>query len=255
MKSLNAPHELGSFPEQLVELAGVEASSHVLDIGCGVGRTLRALARRAESTVGLDSNETFLKQARATVGDAAQSGRVELRHLDIAQDRLPFEDAAFHSVICQNVVECVVDNPALIEECRRVLKPGGVLLMSYHDYGGIMLNSTMPALTQRIIAAYASAQHGWKLAAEGEMGWKLPGLIRSSEFGEAVTDTRLFVDLGFDEDSDARAYCRDAGQAALGAGLQEAEVTQWTAELLDLDRRGVFYFGIPWIYVRAVKAG
>lgn len=255
MKSLNAPYELGSFPEQLVELAGVEASSHVLDIGCGVGRTLRALARRAECAVGIDANETSLDQARAALGDAVQSGRVQLQCLDIAQDRLPFEDAAFHSVICQNGVECVVENPALIEECRRVLKPGGVLLMSYHDYGGIMLNSTIPALTQKIIAAYASAQHGWRLAAEGEMSWKLPGLIRSSEFGEAVTETRLFVDLGFAEESYARAYCRDAGRAALGAGLQEAEVTQWTAALVELDRRGVFYFGIPWIYVRAVKAG
>ncbi len=90
-------------------------------------------------------------------------------------------------------------------------------------------------------------------SSDGEIGRKLPGFVRSANFAEAVTETRQFVDLGFGEDTYAREYCGRACEAALRANLRRSDVDDWTNGLVELDRRGGFYFSIPWIYVRAIK--
>ena len=253
MKSLNEPYAHGAFHEQLVALAGVTPSSRVLDVGCGVGRTLRHAARIAEKVVGIDCNEGFLERARISLGDVVGTGRVELQNVDVDRERLPFQDGHFDNVVCQNVLECIREKTAFIQECRRVLKRHGVFLLGHHDFGGVLLNHTDPRLTRKIIAAYADEKQDWMASPDGEIGRKLPGFMRSANFAEAVTETRQFVDLGFGEDTYAREYCERACEAALRANLRRSDVDDWTNGLVELDRRGGFYFSIPWIYVRAIK--
>lgn len=253
LKSLNAPYEFDKFHEELVSLAGVAPSSSVLDIGCGVGRTLRPLAKIAAKVVGIDSNERFLARARESLNDEVGAGRVELRKIDADHEELPFQDGQFDNLICQNVLECIRDKAAFIRECHRVLKRGGVLLLGHHDYGGVMLNCTNPILTRKIIATYADETQEWMASSDGEMGRKLPGFMRSTEFGAMTTETRQFVELSYSRDGYAREYCRLAMDAALRANLSRPEINAWADDLVELDRRGEFYLSVPWVYVRAVK--
>ena len=55
MKSLNAPYQHEAFHELLVSLAEVSARSRVLDVGCGIGRTLRCAAQITETGPGSDA--------------------------------------------------------------------------------------------------------------------------------------------------------------------------------------------------------
>ena len=166
---------------------------------------------------------------------------------------MPFQDKSFDVVICQNVLECVTAKTALIGACCRILKQDGIFLLGHHDYGGVMLNSANPKLTRRIIAAYADETQDWMASSDGEIGRKLPGLVRCAAFGDAVTETRHLVDLSFGEGSYAQNYCREAARAAVQADLPQQQVEVWLQALAELDQRGEFYFGIPWIYVRARK--
>lgn len=253
LKSLNTPYEFDVFHEELVSLAGVTPSSCVLDIGCGVGRTLRPAAKIAVMVVGIDSNEGFLERARESLSDEVGAGRVELRKVDADREGLPFQDDQFDNLICQNVLECIRDKAAFIRECHRILKRGGILLLGHHDYGGIMLNSPNSVLTRKIVTAYADETQEWMASSDGEMGRKLPGFVRSTDFDAVTTETRQFVELSYSKGGYAREYCRLAIDAALRAGLSRPEVDAWADDLVELDRCGEFYFGIPWIYVRAAK--
>ena len=253
MKSINPPYEFDTFHEQLVALASVTSRSRVLDVGCGTGRTLQYLAGVAKKAIGIDNNENFLERARLLLDDRLKSRRVELQKVDVEQDGLPYQDESFDSVICQNVLECIEDKPSLIHECRRVLDKGGVLLLGHHDFGGVMLNSKSPSLTREVIAAYADETQAWMPLSDGEIGRKIPGLIRSNELGEAITETRQFVGLEFGDETYAREFCRDAAAAAVRARIQQSEVDEWINDLADLDRRREFYFSIPWVYVRETK--
>lgn len=253
LESANPTCSQDALQANLLKLAGIGASSQVLDAGCGTGLTLKHIAAVGGKVVGVDNNKTYLDKARLSVANAHAKGQVELRRVDLDQHPLPFEDAAFDVIICQNVIECIFEKRSFIDECGRILKPDGVFLLSHHDFGGIMINSACPDTTRKIVAAYADEVQPWMAAADGEIGRKLPGLMQTSAFREQVTETQHLVDLSFFKGGYAFEYCQDAANAAIHTGLNEAEAAAWFESLIQIADRGEFYFGLPWVYVRAVK--
>ena len=86
-----------------------------LDIGCGVGDMLAFRPR----TVGADINEKTIEYCR----------RRGLQAVLMPRDCLPFRSHSFDSAILDNVLEHIADPRPLLDDTRRVLKPGGVALV------------------------------------------------------------------------------------------------------------------------------
>ena len=99
------------------------AGRHVLDIGCGRGRLLRALLRRGARATGADPSAALLAQAREAAPEAVlvQSGG----------ESLPFGDGTFGGAVFLNSLHHIPQHlirPAL-SEALRVIEPGAVLLV------------------------------------------------------------------------------------------------------------------------------
>ena len=97
---------------------------HVLDVGCGIGGPARYLASTYGCRVtGVDLTEEFVAVAKML------TERCRLDHfVDFHQANgldLPFDDANFDMVWCQNVTMNIEDKAAFYREIARVLKPGG----------------------------------------------------------------------------------------------------------------------------------
>ncbi len=90
-----------------------------LDVGCGVGANLAVLSAYCGELVAIDSSPEAVRWCRER-GFAAELGAV---------GDLPFPSATFDLVTCLDVLEHVDDVPAT-EEIRRVLRPGGLLLVT-----------------------------------------------------------------------------------------------------------------------------
>ena len=102
-----------------------------LDLGCGAGRLLPALATRFDRVTGVDVSPEMLVQAREVVAD---DPRITLQLVDgTALAGLP--DAGFHFVLCNAVfIHCKADViRGLLSEVARVLAPGGVLAASFNS--------------------------------------------------------------------------------------------------------------------------
>lgn len=97
--------------------AARHASGMLLDVGCGDKRFARYFAGRVDRYVALDYPTTFFGSPRSVdvFGTALQ---------------LPFEDARFDTVVSFEVLEHVPDSRRMLAELRRVLKPGGVLILT-----------------------------------------------------------------------------------------------------------------------------
>ena len=110
--------------EELARVAGVEPSSRVLDLGCGIGGPARYLAASFGCQVtGVDLSPGFIDAANYLTARTGLSDRVTFQTGDALH--LPFVDATFDAVFLQHVAMNIEDRSALYAEVRRVLTAGG----------------------------------------------------------------------------------------------------------------------------------
>ena len=100
----------------------------VLDLGCGTGELARALVAVGLHAVGCDISAEMLRHASRNSG--RQAGWVLL---DSCWRRLPFAPAAFDVVVAASVLEYVDEPTAILRECARVLRPGGIVVCTVPD--------------------------------------------------------------------------------------------------------------------------
>lgn len=108
----------------MLALAGDVAGRRILDAGCGSGPLSAALRDRGAIMTGFDSSAGMLEQARRRLGDDAD--------LQVAAlgSPLPFPDDTFDDVTASLVLHYLEDWGPALAELRRVLKPGGRLIVS-----------------------------------------------------------------------------------------------------------------------------
>ena len=110
--------------------------AHVLDIGCGGGRTLETLASIAKlgKAVGIDCSEDAVAVARKRSEELIASGRVEVLHGSVSS--MPFSDATFDCVTAVETYYFWPDMASDLAEVRRVMKPKGQLVIIAAMYLG-----------------------------------------------------------------------------------------------------------------------
>ncbi len=101
-----------------------EGTGAVLDVGMGPGRLCEALARQGWIVSGVDVSEEMVARARERLPEA----RARLRRASVEQ--LPFPDDSFDAVAGTGVLE-YTDLPRALAELGRVVRPGGMAVVSY----------------------------------------------------------------------------------------------------------------------------
>lgn len=129
--------ELRRIQRMAIALAKIQPSERVLDLGCGPGDGTVRLAELGGIAIGLDYSEGML-------GKAGKEPLTRGRLLRGDAGRLPFKDGAFDKVVCTNSFHHYPDHFAALKEVRRVLRPGGVLVLvdprADHLLGWLMID-------------------------------------------------------------------------------------------------------------------
>jgi ubiquinone/menaquinone biosynthesis C-methylase UbiE len=120
----------------VVRLVGPPAG-RLLEVGCGTARTAVALARAGWSVDAVDSNPAVVAHAEAL----ARRLGVGIRFFaaDFSRPDPRFADASYTAVVCSEVIEHVGNWREVLDQIARVVRPGGVLVLTTpsdpHRYG------------------------------------------------------------------------------------------------------------------------
>lgn len=115
----------------------------LLDIGCGGGLLSEPMARLGFTVTGVDASERNIKTASAHAAD--QGLDIEYR-ASTAEDLLAAGEPPFDVILNMEVIEHVADPAAYLQDCARLLKPGGLMIVA-------TLNRTLKALALAKIGA------------------------------------------------------------------------------------------------------
>jgi SAM-dependent methyltransferase len=226
--------------QRLAQLADVDRDDLVLaDLGCGTGRTVRAflqatpaprLVHAVDATSDLDD-------------DLLHDVRVVSRVADLDQP-LPFDDSSLDRVVSMNVAENLDDPAALLVECHRVLRPGGLAVLGHTDFDTALFTSNDDALTRVLVDRFVAEVPHWQQRADGFMGRKLLGLAAGSPLSLVAVEAWADAHRRFDEGSLAWKIAMGMLAAVRDDPQLSARAATWVESVRALADEGRFLFTV-----------
>jgi SAM-dependent methyltransferase len=142
--------------ERVIERLRLPARARILDAGCGSGRNMVELARHGTVT-GVELSATSVALARErSAGEVIEGSVLEM----------PFDSASFDLAVSLDVIEHLADDLSALRELRRVVAPGGALLITVPAYqwlwsGHDEINHHHRRYTRRSLQ-HVAEQAGWE---------------------------------------------------------------------------------------------
>ncbi|MGE5721814.1 MAG: class I SAM-dependent methyltransferase [Sphingomonadales bacterium] len=145
-----------------VEALGVRPEHVVLDLGCGPGQSVRMIAAQVSAgrVHGLDRSPLMLRQAAKANRSSVRAKRVVLAEGRFEQ--LPYADRTFDRILASNVMYFWNDAAAVVRELRRVLRPGGRIVIYVTDASAMREWRFARTGTHRLFDAAGLARTLWE---------------------------------------------------------------------------------------------
>mmetsp|Transcript_4058 Transcript_4058/g.9952 ORF Transcript_4058/g.9952 Transcript_4058/m.9952 type:complete len:276 (+) Transcript_4058:62-889(+) len=248
LRMLEKRYSLPDIVEQrrrFIELAKPVPGESCLDIGCGPGflvEQLQAAVGAAGSVTGIDHSEGMVQVGRLRCPSA--------KLLQAGAEELPFPECSFDLVSITQVLVYVRDPVKALSEAKRVLKPGGRLLVLDSIWSQSSWSGADVHLQRRILDAFD------KHCSHPLVPMRIPELLRTVglEFAKGphvipLTNV-VWDDVGFAKGAAANVtkYVTEQGL------IEKSDAEQWVAELEESARNGTFFFNINRYVFTGIKS-
>jgi SAM-dependent methyltransferase len=217
-------------------LLGIAPDAAVVDVGCGAGTAAAEMAGRGARAVGIDPDERMVAVAgeRWPAADFRVANAYEL----------PFGDGEVHGYRADKVYH-VLDDPArAVAEARRVLAPGGRIVLIGQDWDTFVIDAGDAALTRAIVHARADLVRAPRVVRR----------CRNLLLDAGFTDVTVEVRTGIFTDAVMVPVLADLAEGARSAGaISDAQAEAWVAEQRERGRRGRLFLALPMFVTAATR--
>ena len=210
------------------ELLSLVPGSTVVDVGCGGGRAVAELAERGVHAVGVDPGPWMLA--------AAQRRWPEAEFREAGAEDLPFTDKSVHGYRADKLFHLLKEPGRAVAEARRVLCPGGRIVLVGQDWDAIMIDSDDAALTRTIVHARAD------LLATPRAGRQYRSLLLTGGFDDVTVEVHTSV---FTDPVMLPLLARLAEPVCADGAVDRDRADAWLAEQRRRAEAGRFLVAIP----------
>ncbi|MBM7784898.1 methyltransferase domain-containing protein [Tenggerimyces flavus] len=233
--------------QHILDQLDLAPGMHVLDLGCGTGEDVAAMAEQVQPTgvaMGLDRSTDMI--GLATRRFASRYPNVVL-HMGDAH-RLPYADGSISACRTERTLQHVTDPAQVVAEVRRVLRPGGLFVAAEPDWGTSLVTPDWNYLARRVL------DHWTTFNQNPTVGRTLPALLRQSGFDVRDVEGRTVVYRTFNDANRRFPLQRAVTNAAAHGSITHREADAWLGKLRHADQIGTFMFAVTIFIVTARHA-
>lgn len=194
------------------DLLWLTAGDRVVDVGCGTGTVLGELGELGVQATGVDASAEMVARVRERVPGAM------VLHGDA--EALPLPDASMAGYRAERVYQHLHDARAALGEARRVLRPGGRVVLVDQDWDALVIDSDDAPATRAVVRAFSDS------LVDGRAGLKHRARLIDAGFQEVEVEAET-VALA-DSESMELIVGTVAQQASNALGAEA--VQEWLAE-------------------------
>jgi ubiquinone/menaquinone biosynthesis C-methylase UbiE len=216
------------------DILNVREGFQLLDLGCGTGDDVQALARQVGTTgrvVGVDASQSMVAEARKRAREANLP--LEFRVGDA--ERLDFADGTFDGCRAERVLMHLTQPERAVAEMVRVVRPGGRVVVYDPDWETLIVDAPDRAITRKLLNFHCDSRGSRWVGRQLRRLLLDAGLIN----GRVFPETMVFTD--YEMANQVFTLEEIAMHAALSGAVSSEQVSQWLSDLLMADKRGSFF--------------
>lgn len=238
LEFLDKREDIRRLRAQATKHLNLAAGSKVLDVGCGIGGATFPLAEITGPTglaAGVDISSAMVEAA-----NGRRWGRAGIEFRIGEAGANPYPDKFFDAARCERVFLYLPDRLAAIREMKRVVKPGGPIVLLDTELDCTAVYSRKPALTRKMTSIVAASMPNPNSARD------LPALARQAGLKDVKTEVSA---ISTPHEFFLRVMAGALASAAEKGSVSRAEVDEWLEEQAQLNESGDFFQ--MWFYVLA----
>jgi ubiquinone/menaquinone biosynthesis C-methylase UbiE len=224
-----------AYKQRSYDLLNLKPGDHVIDVGCGTGDDVRAMAQRVGMSgrvVGFDNSEVMIAEAKKR----SESLGLPVQFQAGSVFELPYGDNRFHAARADRMFQHLSNPKAALREMVRVTRPTGTVGVLDPDWGTLVVDSPDRTMTTQIFSASQddTPTNPW-------MGRQLYALLDDAGLRNLQILPLNIPILTFSSADlilNLQSYVNRAVEKHV---ITSKQGSQWISELLERDRRGRFF--------------